>query len=169
MPPPCACFVFCFSGLIYFFFGREGSGLRELSGSGCVFKSWDRGKLKTGKTSWDCRESWGPWPRSVGCGAGQGGRQQGQGGGSAGCQPGPGGTGTPQRVTHCYCGTIPGEQGVQKCRETILGGEGPEGGLCSSECVDHSGGGEWEGSVQAVPSSACLPLHSAVRFVPLKK
>lgn len=67
LPPPCACFVFCFSGLIYFFFlGGGGSGLSELSGSGCVFKSWDRGKLKTGKTYWDCRESWGLWPRSWG-------------------------------------------------------------------------------------------------------
>lgn len=48
------------------------------------FLGRDRGKLKTGRTSWDCRES---CPRSGDCGAGQGRAQQGEGEGSAGCQP----------------------------------------------------------------------------------
>lgn len=57
----------------------------------------------------------------------------------------------------------------RSARGTILGGEGPEGGLCSSKFVDPSGGGEREGSVQAGPSSAGLRPRSAGRFVPLRK
>lgn len=37
-----------------------------------VLKGWDRGKPKTENTYWFCRESWGPWRRSRGSGAGQG-------------------------------------------------------------------------------------------------
>lgn len=103
-----------------------GGGRKVGSGSFLVFQSWDRGKLKTGRTSWGCREPWGPWPSSGGCGAGQGRAQQRRGGGSAGCQPGPG---TRRRVTRCCCGTLPGVQGAQKRRGTNLGGQGPEEGL----------------------------------------